>query len=87
MPSLVAEIGWAIEDHLTQIGLLEVPEMPEHQREILEQKRAEFSAKTADDDSGEFPSSAELCMKCSHKAVILMDGCMTCLNCGDSKCG
>jgi len=88
MPSLVAEIGWAIEDHLQQIGLLEAPDMPAHQRKILEEKRAEFAAKSGDcEDNGDFPSGAEVCRKCSVKAVIMMDGCMTCLNCGDSKCG
>ncbi|MDX2504176.1 MAG: NrdJb, partial [Gammaproteobacteria bacterium] len=30
---------------------------------------------------------SQVCDKCSTKAVIKMDGCMTCLNCGDSKCG
>jgi len=88
MPSLVAEIGWAIEDHLQKIGLLDMPEMPEHQRKILEEKRAQYEGKAepveADSD---FPTTAQLCKKCSVKAVILMDGCMTCLNCGDSKCG
>jgi hypothetical protein len=88
MPSLVAEIGWAIEDHLQQIGLMEPPEIPEHQRQILEEKRAEFEAKSGGDaGDSDFPASAELCRKCSVKAVILMDGCMTCLNCADSKCG
>jgi hypothetical protein len=29
----------------------------------------------------------QLCGKCNTKAMIQMDGCMTCLNCGDSKCG
>ena len=87
MPSLVAEIGWAIEDHLQQIGLMEQPEMPEHQRKILEEKRAEYAAQSGDASvEEEFPASASLCKKCSTKAVILMDGCMTCLNCGDSKC-
>jgi len=87
MPSLVAEIGWAIEDHLQQIGLLEPPEISEHQRQILEEKRAEFEARSGSEEAdSEFPSSAELCKKCSVKAAILMDGCMTCLNCGDSKC-
>lgn len=27
-----------------------------------------------------------LCSKCSHKAVVILNGCKTCLNCGDSKC-
>jgi hypothetical protein len=25
--------------------------------------------------------------KCSTKAAIIMDGVLTCLNCGESKCG
>jgi len=37
------------------------------------------------DEHGSFPSDAQLCAKCSTKAVIKMDGCMTCLNCGDSS--
>jgi hypothetical protein len=90
MPSLVAEIGWAIEDHLQKIGMLKKPEIPEHQQKIMDEKRAEFEGKAAatpTDDAGEFPANAEVCKKCSVKAVILLDGCMTCLNCGDSKCG
>ncbi|MEP6511830.1 MAG: NrdJb [Dokdonella sp.] len=34
-----------------------------------------------------FPPGATMCGKCSTSAVILMDGCATCLNCGYSKCG
>ena len=33
------------------------------------------------------PEGAQLCSKCSTAAVVMMDGCMTCLSCGDSKCG
>ena len=88
MPSLVAEIGWAIEDHLQNIGLLAPAELTEHQKKILDEKKADYTAKTGDDGAGgEFPTSAELCKKCAVKASIMMDGCMTCLNCGDSKCG
>lgn len=88
MPSLVAEIGWAIEDHLQKIGLLKRPEISEHQQKIMDEKRAEFEQATQSEDiSSDFPANAELCKKCSVKATILMDGCMTCLNCGESKCG
>ena len=90
MPSLVAEIGWAIEDHLQKIGMLKKPEIPEHQQKIMDQKRAEFEGTASTEEApepSEFPANAELCKKCSVKAAILMDGCMTCLNCGDSKCG
>ena len=42
MPSLVAEIGWAIEDHLEKIGLLKKAEIPAHQQKIMDEKRTEF---------------------------------------------
>jgi len=91
MPSLVAEIGCAIESHLKQIGMLKTPEMDDHQKQFLAAKRKEFEAIHNDtstlDESGSFPAKALLCGKCQTKAVVLMDGCMTCLNCGDSKCG
>ncbi|MFP4643843.1 MAG: hypothetical protein ACLFM0_05775 [Spirochaetales bacterium] len=33
-----------------------------------------------------FPAGATLCPKCNTAAVVVLDGCRTCLNCGDSKC-
>ena len=91
MPSLVAEIGGAIESHMKQIGMLEAEEMDDHQKRFLAEKRKEFEAlhndtATTNDAEGGFPARAELCSKCSTKALVMMDGCMTCLNCGDSKC-
>jgi hypothetical protein len=38
-------------------------------------------------DGASFPPTASMCHKCSTKAVVIMDGCATCLNCGYSKCG
>ena len=87
MPSLVAEIGYAIETHMKTIGLLVTEEMSEHQRQILDEKRDEYLVKKGEVSTGDFPASSQLCMKCHTKAMILMDGCMTCLSCGDSKCG
>ncbi len=88
MPSLVAEIGEVIESHLHSIGLLEQEDMHEAQKAILEEKKQAYQeAKAETSKDGEFPPSAQLCMKCYTKAVIVMDGCMTCLNCGNSKCG
>ncbi len=90
MPSLVAEIGCAIESHLKSIGMLKDNELNDHQKQFLAEKRREFDALHADADAIEvdsgFPAKALLCVKCQTKAVVLMDGCMTCLNCGDSKC-
>ena len=91
MPSLVAEIGDAIECHLRMIGMIKDDELDEHQKKLIAEKRAQLDEQTKDAETtaeaSDFPSSAQLCAKCSTKAVIKMDGCMTCLNCGDSKCG
>lgn len=38
-------------------------------------------------ESSGFPPGATLCQKCNTQALVLMDGCQTCLNCGYSKCG
>ncbi|RLA17313.1 MAG: NrdJb [Gammaproteobacteria bacterium] len=90
-PSLVADIGDAIESHLKMIGMLHDEELSPVQQEILSRKRAEYEARqqpvNKDDQVSSYPAGASLCGKCSTKAVILMDGCMTCLSCGDSKCG
>ena len=90
MPSLVAEIGFVIEKHMKAIGLIETEELSDHTKRILAEKRAEFDAKqssSANDTDTAFPANSTVCKKCSTKAVIVMDGCKTCLNCGDSKCG
>ena len=90
MPSLVAEIGDAIECHLRMIGMLTDDGLDEHQQKLIEEKRAQYesSAQQAEQaDSGDFPAGAQLCTKCNVKAAITMDGCLTCLNCGESKCG
>ena len=88
MPSLVAEIGDVLESHLRMIGLLKNDGPDEHQKKFIEDKRAENEQRMSDvdDSQSDYPENAELCKKCLTKASIMMDGCMTCLNCGDSKC-
>jgi len=91
VPSLVAEIGEVVEQHFQEIGLLEAPGLDEHQQKLVDEKKAEYLEKHAKSGEGEneagYPKGAQLCKKCNEKASILMDGCMTCLSCGDSKCG
>jgi len=90
MPSIVAEIGDSIECHLRMIGMIKDEGLDEHQQKLIDEKRAQFEGavdQAEQVESKDFPPSAQLCSKCSTKAVIKMDGCMTCLNCGDSKCG
>ncbi len=102
-PSLVCEIGDAIECHMKMIGMIEDNGIDDCQKQMLDAKRKEYEAIHCKDNSvsskaenGEldsanevtdFPVNSQLCKKCYTKAVISMDGCMTCLSCGDSKCG
>ena len=96
MPSLVAEIGDAIESHLKMIGMMSSPAPDPHQQQLLNQRRAEFEQRQRSlqtdatpaepSEPSEFPPGAELCDKCLTKAMVVMDNCLTCLNCGESKC-
>ena len=97
MPSLVAEIGAVVENHLQRIGLMEPEELSEQQQLLLDEKRAEAQSrqkkKTVNDTAAQaaggndYPASATLCNKCHTKAVVMLDNCATCLACGYSKCG
>jgi hypothetical protein len=131
MPSLVAELGMIVEDHLKTIGLMHDPELSPEQRALIAEKRRAYeeqqggskkNAEVSQDpirtersrakpgevegpadrstpegrgeevievtgEGASFPPSATMCHKCSTKAVVIMDGCATCLNCGYSKCG
>ncbi|MDH0336028.1 NrdJb [Pseudomonas otitidis] len=90
MPSLVAEIGAVLERHLVAIGLMQGHQPDPEQQRFLAEKRAAYEASlgttTAEPGEG-FPPGAQLCGKCNTQAVVRMDGCATCLNCGHSKCG
>jgi hypothetical protein len=104
MPSIVAEIGSVVEQHMKNIGLIHDPEMDESTRKLIAEKRAAYEAVGAKKNaeasaeagaasaSGEgealtFPAGSMMCDKCNTKALVLMDNCQTCLNCGYSKCG
>jgi hypothetical protein len=90
MPSIIAELGHIVERHLIEIGLLQPNGPDEEQLKYIAEKRAEFEAQKGQKDAfaeSQFPEGAQLCGKCSTAAAVMMDGCMTCLNCGYSKCG
>jgi len=110
MPSLVADLGGIVEDHLKAIGLMHDPELSAEQRALIAEKRRALeqgskkkpdagalnepasTATHAEDievtgEGASFPPSATMCHKCSAKALVILDGCATCLNCGYSKCG
>lgn len=92
MPSVIAEIGTILEQHLMGVGLMAKPEMSQETKDLIASKRAQIDAVSAathavDASKGGFPPNATMCGKCHAKAQIIMDGCATCLNCGASKCG
>jgi hypothetical protein len=90
VPSLVAEIGDVLDSHLRMIGLLRDDPRDATLRQQLAAKRAEYEKSLQQAEANapdEFPDGAVLCQKCLTKAMIRMDNCLTCLNCGESKCG
>ncbi|WEN15111.1 NrdJb [Rhodanobacter sp. AS-Z3] len=100
MSSIVAEIGSVVEQHMKNIGMIHDPEMDAATRQLIVEKRAAYEAASAkkvadagaatEAGAGEalsFPPGSMMCDKCNTKALVLMDNCQTCLNCGYSKCG
>ena len=90
MPSIIAELGYIVEKHLILIGMLAKPELDDAQRKLNEENRAEFEASQKQQDAfakSPYPEGAQLCTNCNTRALVLMDGCKTCLSCRDSECG
>ncbi len=88
-PSLVAEIGSVLRMHMENGGMIETPPISEATKKYLAEKQLEYESQNQSNlvvDEGDFPPGAQLCYVCNTKAMIYMDGCMTCLNCGESKC-
>lgn len=80
VPSIIAGIGYILEEHLNSLYF--VPLLSK----VLEVEPVPAEVTKPPQDSAGY-KNASLCSKCSTKAVVMMDGCPTCLECGDSKCG
>lgn len=86
--SIVAEIGNVIERHLIEIGMMRDETADAVNEEYAKEKREAYlkaNNDTVNEESG-YPTTAVNCGKCNEKAVVKLDGCMTCLSCGSSKC-
>lgn len=79
MPSIVAEIGEVIQQHLVSIGMME----GQLNNAELQLKKQRIEEKLGADAI----SNANQCPKCAAMALVRMDNCDTCLECGHSKCG
>lgn len=78
MPSVVAHVAKVLTEHFIWIGAMEAPALTAVQKEVLSKKKAEAEEKGI---------KGQVCPKCHDPSVIMLDGCMTCVSCGDSKCG
>ncbi len=80
MPSVVAEIGDVLATHLAGLGMFARDDSLVDSAKKMVAAKVE---KAADSDG----NRKKLCAKCGEAEVVVMDGCATCLACGDSKCG
>lgn len=102
MPSIIAELGHIVEKHLIMTGMLKPRELDDHQQQLINEKMQELQQGEGQQDAfiennatpeqvgtnaGGYPAGSQLCQKCHTQAAVMKDGCMTCLACGDSKCG
>jgi hypothetical protein len=92
-PSLISQVGGVIKEHLEGLkgedfippGMRE-PHQPVWGKEGLYKERGVFNKTEEELLTPSYPPNATICPKCNHKAVTLLDGCATCLSCGESKC-
>ena len=100
-PSLVSQVGGVIKEHLEELkrnernkidecesetyppGMRE-PHQPLWGRGGLYEERKQW---LNPEESSPYPPNSTLCLQCNHRAVVVLDGCKTCLGCGESKCG
>ncbi len=74
IPSILAAIGGVIETHLISIGFIAGEGMG---------LKSDPKARAVNMDAPHGPS----CPSCGQPGMRMIEGCMTCANCGHSKCG
>ncbi|HCE42355.1 MAG TPA: adenosylcobalamin-dependent ribonucleoside-diphosphate reductase [Lentisphaeria bacterium] len=81
IPSLAADIGLAIEQHLTKIGMIKKKENGNGAQSVLVEKKPKKGAEKKDD------RKFMICPQCNDKSLYFQENCLKCLSCGYSKCG
>lgn len=76
VPSLAADIGLVIEQHLRKIGIMEE-----------ERKKTEDIKASAKKDHNISSSNLMICPQCNDKGLYSAENCLKCILCGYSKCG
>lgn len=92
MSSVIAEIGYILEDHLKELQKANdqiKQKLPyATSTEMVEETKSMnpiVAEKSSDEATGWFLK--EICPSCSSLSMQLLDGCPTCTACGYSKCG
>jgi len=57
VPSLIAEIGNIIEMHLIEIGMINKPELDQHQQAFIDAKKAELSGNSVSNEQEQTDSN------------------------------
>lgn len=72
----------------------EIADVIEHWLDILETMNypeilpaTTYANEETSSPEGNYPPNTVTCPSCSAKAMVLMDGCLTCVQCAFSKCG
>ena len=81
VPSLIALLGQTIERHLDNIGYGNGP------NEFFDQTEHEEPTKNTQPNVTASGQKPEQCPECGSFSFIRVSGCLTCQNCGYSKCG
>jgi len=76
VPSLAAEIGLVIEQHLRKIGILEG-----------ERKKTAELTESQEQHNNNAKSNLMICPQCNDKGLYSAENCLKCILCGYSKCG
>ncbi len=75
--SVVAHVGRVLRQHCVARGMMKPPEQTPEQKAAIEEKKAQAVA------SG---IKGQMCPKCQEATVYVLDGCATCVSCGNSHC-
>ena len=79
VPSLVAAIGEVLERHMRETGFLAVADQPPAKHVVIADPPATQTQLAT--------AVGPLCPKCSQPGLVREAGCLSCMQCGWSKCG
>jgi len=81
MPSIVAELGAVIEQHLKSIGLMHDPDLSAEQRRLMAEKRAAYEGGGARKKKGESEGADSSSLRASGDAAGFPPGATLCQKC------